>query len=299
MLDRERLADHPAHRDADHVGRLDPEVVHQPDGVLRHVGEQVGGPLAPAKEEVEASRNRGAVELGRVADVAVVEADDAEAAFGQHRAELLVPGQHLRRQTHHHQQRLAIGVADLLVGDLDAVGGRQALFAESALEHGRQVIERKLARMRTAVVSDLHLGSATGEDVARDPAIRRVLLDEIATAPTASSCSATCSSCASCRSPACWTPSGPSSRSSARRWPGAAVVLVPGNHDHRLAEPLLERARPGRRRRWTSSTVPCRPASRPTRIAAWLGEAELGVAYRASGCATTSTRPTATTWTAT
>ncbi len=32
-----------------------------------------------------------------------------------------------------------------------------------------------------------------------------------------------------------------SSRSWARRWPAGQVVLVPGNHDHRLAEPLLER----------------------------------------------------------
>ena len=65
-----------------------------------------------------------------MADVAVVEADDAEAALGQQRAELLVPGEHLRRQSHHQQQRLAVGVAHLLVGDLDAVGGRQALFAQ-------------------------------------------------------------------------------------------------------------------------------------------------------------------------
>ena len=34
--------------------------------------------------------------------------------------------------------------------------------------------------MRTAIVSDLHLGSATGEDLRRDPALRRILLEEIA-----------------------------------------------------------------------------------------------------------------------
>ena len=78
----------------------------------------------------------GRVELGRVADVAVVEADDAEAALGQQRAELLVPGDHLRRQAHHQQQRLAVGVAHLLVGELDPVGGRQPLFAETAASAG-------------------------------------------------------------------------------------------------------------------------------------------------------------------
>ena len=33
--------------------------------------------------------------------------------------------------------------------------------------------------MRTAIVSDLHLGSAPGEDLLRDPEIRRLLLTEI------------------------------------------------------------------------------------------------------------------------
>ena len=34
--------------------------------------------------------------------------------------------------------------------------------------------------MRTAIISDLHLGAASGEDVLRDPAVRRLLLEEIA-----------------------------------------------------------------------------------------------------------------------
>ena len=38
--------------------------------------------------------------------------------------------EHLRPQSHHQQQRLAAGVTDLLIGDLDPVGGRQALFAK-------------------------------------------------------------------------------------------------------------------------------------------------------------------------
>ncbi len=52
--------------------------------------------------------------------------------------------------------------------------------------------------MRTAIVSDLHLGSGTGEDLVSDPAIRAALLKQIAS-PTASSYSATCSSCATSR----------------------------------------------------------------------------------------------------
>ena len=33
--------------------------------------------------------------------------------------------------------------------------------------------------MRTAIVSDLHLGSASGEDILRYPGIRSILLEEI------------------------------------------------------------------------------------------------------------------------
>ena len=80
-----------------------------------------------------AARHPGRLDLGRAADVAVVEADDAEAALGQQRAEALVPGDHLRRQAHHQQQRLAVGVAHLLVAELDPVGGRDQLLAEACI----------------------------------------------------------------------------------------------------------------------------------------------------------------------
>jgi hypothetical protein len=93
--------------------------------------------------------------------------------------------------------------------------------------------------MRTAIVSDLHLGSAFGEDVARDDGVRRRLLEEIATAdrvvllgdvlelrekPLAATL-------ASAR---------PFFEDLGAAMAGRQIVLVPGNHDHRLAEPLLE-----------------------------------------------------------
>src|SRR4029077_12772351 len=93
--------------------------------------------------------------------------------------------------------------------------------------------------MRTAIVSDLHLGSAFGEDLLRDAGIRRILLDELSSAervvllgdvlelretPLAAALE--------------------SARPFFEEWGeamnGRPVVLVPGNHDHRLAEPLLE-----------------------------------------------------------
>src|SRR5690349_23216903 len=93
--------------------------------------------------------------------------------------------------------------------------------------------------MRTAIVSDLHLGVASDEDVLRDPAARRTLLAEIAGADRLVLLGAVIE----LRN----LPVGPSL---ARSRPffeelGEAigdieVVLVPGNHDHRLAEPLLD-----------------------------------------------------------
>ncbi len=131
--------------------------------------------------------------------------------------------------------------------------------------------------MRTAIVSDLHLGSATGEDIARDPATRRLLLDEIAGAdrlvllgdalelrdlPLAHVLELV----------------QPFFEELGEAMAGRRIVVVPGNHDHRLAEPLLEEvALSG-----TGLGLEHRalPAAGPTAsIADWLGEAELSIAY--------------------
>jgi hypothetical protein len=131
--------------------------------------------------------------------------------------------------------------------------------------------------MRTAIVSDLHLGSATGEDIARDPAIRRVLLDEIRVAdrlvllgdaielrelPLADTLKLV----------------QPFFEELGEAMAGRRVVLVPGNHDHRLAEPLLEEvALAGGSLGLEHRALPAGEAA--GRIAAWLGEAELSIAY--------------------
>ncbi len=131
--------------------------------------------------------------------------------------------------------------------------------------------------MRTAIVSDLHLGSATGEDLGSDPAIREALLAEVAGAdrlillgdvlelrelPLASVLAAV----------------RPFFEELGRAMAGRRVVLVPGNHDHRLAEPLLEElALAGGNLDLEHRAL---PGGEPlTRIADWLGEAELSVAY--------------------
>lgn len=131
--------------------------------------------------------------------------------------------------------------------------------------------------MRTAIVSDLHLGVASDEDVARDPAVRRVLLEEIAGAERL----VLLGDVVELRN----LPVGPSL---ARARPffeelgealgEAEVVLVPGNHDHRLAEPLLDQlsldgAPLKLEHRHAPDTGPA------ALIAGWLGAARLQVAY--------------------
>jgi Calcineurin-like phosphoesterase superfamily domain len=131
--------------------------------------------------------------------------------------------------------------------------------------------------VRTAIVSDLHLGSGHGEDVARDPAIRRALLDEIDGAdrlvllgdalelrelPLARVLAAV----------------GPFFEELGEAMAGKPVVLVPGNHDHRLAEPLLEQAA------LAGEPLGLERLAEPrgevgTRLAAWLGRAEPAIAY--------------------
>lgn len=131
--------------------------------------------------------------------------------------------------------------------------------------------------MRTAIVSDLHLGVASDEDVLRDPAVRRVLLEEIAGADRV----VLLGDAIELRN----LPVGPSL---ARARPffeelgeaigDAEVVLVPGNHDHRLAEPLLDaRSIAGEPKLELEHH---HPATGPAALVdEWLGRARLGIAY--------------------
>jgi 3',5'-cyclic AMP phosphodiesterase CpdA len=131
--------------------------------------------------------------------------------------------------------------------------------------------------MRTAIVSDLHLGSAFGEDLLRDAGIRRVLLDELARAerlvllgdvlelretPLATALES----------------ARPFLEELGEAMRGRPVMLVPGNHDHRLAEPLLEQ------QALAGTPLALEQRGEPSgeawaRIAAWLGGAELQIAY--------------------
>lgn len=131
--------------------------------------------------------------------------------------------------------------------------------------------------MRTAVISDLHLGVASDEDVLRDPAVRRLLFEEIAGADRL----VLLGDAVELRN----LPLGPSL---ARARPffeelgealgEASVTLVPGNHDHRLAEPLLDGLSIAGERLGLEHSA--EPSEGPTAtIAGWLGRAPLRIAY--------------------
>jgi hypothetical protein len=131
--------------------------------------------------------------------------------------------------------------------------------------------------MRTAIISDLHLGVASDEDVLRDAEVRRILFEELAGADRL----VLLGDVVELRN----LPVGPSL---ARARPyfeelGEAlgdveVLLTPGNHDHRLAEALLDglsiAGEPalGLEHRH----VPSGPA---VLIDEWLGPARLELAY--------------------
>lgn len=131
--------------------------------------------------------------------------------------------------------------------------------------------------MRTAIVSDLHLGVASDEDVLRDPEVRRVLLEEIAGAQRL----VLLGDVVELRN----LPIGPSLERSrpffeelGEALGDAEVTLVPGNHDHRLAEPLLDELSIGGHPTLglEHHHVPSGPA---TLIDEWLGAARLQIAY--------------------
>ena len=136
-----------------------------------------------------------------------------------------------------------------------------------------------MGAMRTAVVSDLHLGVLAASDVARDgkplealaeavaDADRLVLLGDIVELrerPLAQALET----------------ARPLLEAVGRAMAGRPVVLVPGNHDHALAEPWLARLRLNGERLPSEAEWPVGPEDGPAgRIAAWMPESEVTLAY--------------------
>lgn len=96
--------------------------------------------------------------------------------------------------------------------------------------------------MTTAIVSDLHLATRFGKDVARRPPIRRRLLEALAGAEQV----VLLGDVLELRERPVhevMAETRPFFEELAEAVAGARVVIVPGNHDHQLAAPWLERRR--------------------------------------------------------
>jgi UDP-2,3-diacylglucosamine pyrophosphatase LpxH len=131
--------------------------------------------------------------------------------------------------------------------------------------------------MRTAIVSDLHLGSGFAEDVLRDAGIRRILLEELASADRLVLLGDVLELRELPLAPVLER-ARPFFEELAKAMAGRPILLVPGNHDHRLAEPLLERlAIAGKPLGFEHRTAP--DGEVLERLAAWLGGSELEISY--------------------
>jgi hypothetical protein len=133
--------------------------------------------------------------------------------------------------------------------------------------------------MRTAIVSDLHLGAGSGEDLLREPGIRRVLLEEIGGADRV----VLLGDVVELRDLALG-PALDSARPFFEELGSALgdreVTIVPGNHDHRLAEPLLDRLSfAGTSELGLEQYEEPGPGGPTAAIDEWLGPARLRIAY--------------------
>ena len=88
---------------------------------VRRYGTSTGSPCGGGQERREEVA-AGVVELRGAADVAVVVPDHEEPAVDERVAQLHRPGDHLRAEAHHQEQRLAARVPEGLVAELDPVG---------------------------------------------------------------------------------------------------------------------------------------------------------------------------------
>ena len=133
--------------------------------------------------------------------------------------------------------------------------------------------------MQTAVVSDLHLGAIAGADVTRDPGVRErldealrgaervVLLGdalELRERPLAEALRV----------------ARPFVEALGAALAGRQLVLVPGNHDHGLAQPWLDRLRIDGTQLASDAEWPVTPADGAAgRLAAAMPEVEVRLAY--------------------
>jgi UDP-2,3-diacylglucosamine pyrophosphatase LpxH len=132
--------------------------------------------------------------------------------------------------------------------------------------------------LRTAIVSDMHLGNSFGEDVLRDQAVRTVLFDELASADRVVLLGDTIEM-RERPLPPVLNLAQPFFEELGETLAGREVLLIPGNHDHRLAESLLETVAEESDGSLGAEQTAAAAAEPATRIDRWLGDARLRIAY--------------------
>lgn len=132
--------------------------------------------------------------------------------------------------------------------------------------------------MRTAILSDLHLGLVSGGDVLRDPGTRALLLERLAGAERVVLLGDAVELRDLALGPAL-TAARPFFEELGAALGEVEVTLVPGNHDHRFAEPLLDQlSLTGAGPLGLEQTAG--PVPGPLEeIDEWLGAASLRIAY--------------------
>ncbi|MEK6228131.1 MAG: metallophosphoesterase [Actinomycetota bacterium] len=133
--------------------------------------------------------------------------------------------------------------------------------------------------MRTAIVSDLHLGTTSGADVARRPDV----FERLAAALSEADRVVVLGDLLELRErPATEVLelAGPCLDALGQATAGKQVVLVPGNHDHQLVSPALDRARlNGERRLLAAASFDTSASELASRVAARMPDAAVELAY--------------------
>ncbi|MFN2616303.1 MAG: metallophosphoesterase [Thermoleophilaceae bacterium] len=137
-----------------------------------------------------------------------------------------------------------------------------------------------MARVLTAIVSDLHVASTMeGFDLASRPEVRERLLPVLDDADQVVLLGDLVELRERPLLEALET-ARPLLQAIGERTAGKRVLITPGNHDHQLAEPWLERARLAGTPLGIESEWPVRPSDGIAgRIAEWMPDSELVVAY--------------------
>src|SRR5215469_6426372 len=112
---------------------VQPKTVKKAHGIGGHVTDGVRR-MAP-HEDIGEVRWPDIVQMGRGANVAVVEPDDEMTALREGAAELVGPGDHLHGQAHDQDDRRLAWVTERLVGEFDVTRGQPALRAGGDVTH--------------------------------------------------------------------------------------------------------------------------------------------------------------------